>query len=85
MLERAGPDAAKPEDLGEQYGLKDDGQYFLSPEQAQAVHAFIRGKLAVSDGEIAQRVRILYGGSMNAGVHRSRYFWILHVRSNLAS
>ena len=37
-----------------------------SPEQAQAVHAFIRGKLAVSDGEIAQRIRILYGGSMNA-------------------
>jgi DNA gyrase subunit A len=37
MLERAGPDAAKPEDLGEQYGLKDDGQYFLSPEQAQAI------------------------------------------------
>jgi DNA gyrase subunit A len=37
MLERAGPDAAKPEDLGKQYGLKDDGQYFLSPEQAQAI------------------------------------------------
>ena len=37
-----------------------------SPEKAQAVHAFIRGKLAVSDSEIAQQVRILYGGSMNA-------------------
>ena len=37
MLERAGPDAAKPEDLPEQYGLKDDGQYYLSPEQAQAI------------------------------------------------
>jgi triosephosphate isomerase len=36
-----------------------------SPEQAQAVHAFIRGKLAASDGDVAQRVRILYGGSMN--------------------
>ncbi|MDH3219981.1 MAG: triose-phosphate isomerase [Gammaproteobacteria bacterium] len=36
-----------------------------SPEQAQAVHAFIRGKLAAIDGEIAQRVQILYGGSMN--------------------
>lgn len=37
MLERAGPDAAKPEELPEQFGLKDDGQYYLSPEQAQAI------------------------------------------------
>jgi triosephosphate isomerase len=37
-----------------------------SPEKAQAVHAFIRGKLAASDSGIAQQVRILYGGSMNA-------------------
>lgn len=33
-----------------------------SPEQAQAVHAFIRGQL----GEYAQTTRILYGGSVNA-------------------
>ena len=32
-----GPDAAKPDDLGPQYGLKADGLYFLSPEQAQAI------------------------------------------------
>lgn len=37
MLEKAGPDAAKPEGLGEQYGFKDDGKYYLSPEQAQAI------------------------------------------------
>ncbi len=37
MLEKAGPEAAKPDDIGEQYGLKADGQYFLSPEQAQAI------------------------------------------------
>jgi DNA gyrase subunit A len=37
MLERAGPEAAKPEDLPEQYGLKANGEYFLSPEQAQAI------------------------------------------------
>ena len=36
-----------------------------SPELAQAVHEFIRGKLATNDGEIAQQLRILYGGSMN--------------------
>lgn len=38
-----------------------------SPEQAQAVHAFIRGKLAAQNAEVADKVQILYGGSMNAG------------------
>ena len=37
MLERAGRDAAKPEELAAHYGLNDDGDYFLSPEQAQAI------------------------------------------------
>ncbi len=37
MLEKAGPEAAKPDDLDEAYGLKDDGNYYLSPEQAQAI------------------------------------------------
>lgn len=36
-----------------------------TPEQAQAVHEFIRQRLGQLDGEIAQRVQILYGGSMN--------------------
>lgn len=36
-----------------------------TPEQAQAVHAFIRGQLAGADAGVAQRMRILYGGSMN--------------------
>ena len=38
-----------------------------SPEQAQEVHAFIRGHLAQQDAKIAAEVRILYGGSVNAG------------------
>jgi triosephosphate isomerase len=38
-----------------------------TPEQAQEVHAFIRGKLAGLDAGVAEKVRILYGGSMNAG------------------
>ena len=37
-----------------------------SPDQAQDVHAFIRGKLAAQDAAVADKVRILYGGSMNA-------------------
>jgi len=35
-----------------------------TPEQAQAVHAFIRGKLATADKSVADGIRILYGGSM---------------------
>jgi len=38
-----------------------------TPDQAQDVHAFIRGKLAALDSAVADQVRILYGGSMNAG------------------
>jgi len=37
-----------------------------TPEQAQRVHAFIRTKLAKLDGDIADALRILYGGSMKA-------------------
>jgi len=35
-----------------------------TPDQAQAVHAFIRGKLAREDATISGSVRILYGGSV---------------------
>lgn len=38
-----------------------------TPEQAQAVHAFIRGKIAALDSNVADNVQILYGGSMNPG------------------
>jgi len=38
-----------------------------TPEQAQAVHKFIRDLLATSDQDIADKTAILYGGSMNAG------------------
>ncbi|KLV09039.1 DNA gyrase subunit A [Photobacterium aquae] len=36
MLERAGTDAARPEWLEEQYGIR-DGKYFLTEQQAQAI------------------------------------------------
>ena len=36
MLERAGDDACRPDELGPQYGLR-DGQYHLSQAQAQAI------------------------------------------------
>jgi triosephosphate isomerase len=38
-----------------------------SPQQAQDVHAFIRGRVAAADAAVAEKVQILYGGSMNAG------------------
>lgn len=37
-----------------------------SPEQAQEVHAFIRGRVADRDAGIAGRLQILYGGSVKA-------------------
>lgn len=37
-----------------------------TPEQAQAVHAFIRAKLSALSSHVADNVQILYGGSMNA-------------------
>jgi len=38
-----------------------------SPEQAQEVHAFIRAQLGDHDANVAQSVRIQYGGSMKPG------------------
>ena len=35
-----------------------------SPEQAQEMHAFIRSILAEQFGDVAQAIRLLYGGSM---------------------
>jgi DNA gyrase subunit A len=36
MVERAGADSCRPDDLDPQYGLR-EGKYYLSPEQAQAI------------------------------------------------
>lgn len=36
-----------------------------TPEQAQEVHAFIRGRLAAHSQAVADATRLLYGGSMN--------------------
>lgn len=38
-----------------------------TPEQAQQVHAFIRGRIAGHDKAVAADVQILYGGSVKAG------------------
>jgi triosephosphate isomerase len=35
-----------------------------TPEQAQEVHAFLRGRLAARDRSVARDLRILYGGSV---------------------
>ena len=38
-----------------------------TPDQAQAVHAFIRGRIAAADQAVAAALLILYGGSVKAG------------------
>lgn len=35
-----------------------------TPQQAQDVHAFIRGQISALDAEVANKVQILYGGSV---------------------
>ena len=37
LLERAGADSCRPDDLGEEFGLRDDGLYYLSETQAIAI------------------------------------------------
>jgi len=37
-----------------------------TPDQAQAVHAFLRARVAERDGKVAGGLRILYGGSVKA-------------------
>ncbi len=37
-----------------------------SPAQAQAVHAYLRGRIGARDAKIAKGLRILYGGSVKA-------------------
>jgi triosephosphate isomerase (TIM) len=44
-----------------------------SPEQAQDVHAMIRGKVAAVDATIGGSVRILYGGSVKASNARELF------------
>jgi triosephosphate isomerase len=38
-----------------------------TPQQAQAAHAFLRAQVAARDARIAAALRVLYGGSVNAG------------------
>jgi len=38
-----------------------------TPQQAQAVHAFIRSRIAADDRRMAENLLILYGGSVKAG------------------
>jgi triosephosphate isomerase len=44
-----------------------------TPDQAQDVHAFVRGRIAGRDATIASSVRILYGGSVKAGNARELF------------
>jgi len=38
-----------------------------SPQQAQAIHAFLRSRIAARDANIGGQLRILYGGSVKGG------------------
>jgi triosephosphate isomerase (TIM) len=44
-----------------------------TPEQAQAVHTHIRGRVAAADPGVAENVQILYGGSVKASNARELF------------
>jgi triosephosphate isomerase len=44
-----------------------------SPEQAQAVHAFLRALVGAADPAVAARLPVLYGGSVKAGNARELF------------
>lgn len=44
-----------------------------TPDQAQDVHAFIRGRISSRDAMIGNSIRILYGGSVKAGNARELF------------
>ena len=44
-----------------------------TPQQAQAVHAYLRGRMAAQDAKIAADLRILYGGSVKGGNARELF------------
>ena len=53
-----------------------------SPEQAQEVHAFIRGMIATRDATIAAGLNILYGGSVK-GANARRLFAMADIDGGL--
>jgi len=79
MLERAGADACRPDDLEEQFGFR-DGSYYLSPVQAQAIldmrlqkltgleHEKLIDEYKVKVDEIAEYLEILASSERLMGV-----------------
>src|SRR6202451_2495991 len=53
-----------------------------SPEQAQAVHSFLRARIHAQDAKMARHLRILYGGSVKAG-HAAELFSMPDVDGGL--
>ncbi len=53
-----------------------------TPQQAQAVHAFIRGRVAARSADIAGKVRILYGGSVK-GANAAELFAMADIDGGL--
>jgi triosephosphate isomerase (TIM) len=44
-----------------------------SPQQAQEMHAYLRGRIGAQDAKMAARLRILYGGSVKASNARELF------------
>ncbi|MGZ8229086.1 MAG: triose-phosphate isomerase [Burkholderiales bacterium] len=53
-----------------------------TPEQAQAVHAYIRARVAKEDASVAERVQVLYGGSVK-GANAAQLFAMKDIDGGL--
>jgi triosephosphate isomerase len=53
-----------------------------TPEQAQAVHAFIRSRVAAAEASVAEQVLILYGGSVK-GSNAAQLFAMADIDGGL--
>jgi triosephosphate isomerase len=53
-----------------------------TPEQAQAVHEYIRARIAKEDASVAERVQVLYGGSVK-GANAAQLFAMKDIDGGL--
>jgi triosephosphate isomerase len=66
MLTRVGPDRLERTVVAYEPVWAIGTGRTASPEQAQAVHQFIRARVAANSKRVAEGLRILYGGSVKA-------------------
>jgi len=66
VIRRGGPEALKKSVIAYEPVWAIGTGKTATPEQAQAVHAYIRGRLAAAESQLGAAMTLLYGGSVKA-------------------